>query len=215
MASLESLANPLERLSVLPTTMNLRKNPLTGLPVWDASIQYYLNDMVISQIDGGAYVFSGGVAPNEQTTIRGGVDPSADATGKWIKTFPNGVSYYDSLNPTVADGGAGAYTITNGSLTVPEGSEWFVSVQSTTTSVAPLVADQVVSWTMTGSGAGGSAVQWDVLPRADATALTTHWSGSGYVSVGTGAGPFTLALTGSYAGAVQTATVKVLAIRLF
>ena len=213
MASLESLANPLERLSVLPTTMNLRKNPLTGLPVWDATIQYFLNDMVLSSIDGGAYVFNGGVAGSEQTTIRGGADPSADTTGKWLKTAPNGVSYYDTLTPTFTSAGGGVINITNGTLTVPEGSDWLISIQAVST--LPLVGTDadVVEFTATGSGTGGTAVVWDMLPRIGDT--TVRWGASGYVSVGTGAGPFTIALTAQYAGQQPALTGKVVAVRLF
>jgi hypothetical protein len=215
MASLESLANPLERLSVLPTTMNLRKNPATGAPVWSALIQYFLNDMVVSSVDGGMYVMTGGSAvyPNELTTIRGGVDPSADTSGVWVKTFPNGVSFYSILTPSVASASAGVLTVTGGSQAVPENTDWLVVVTATSALTSPAVyaAGQYITWSV--AGTGGTTVSWDVVPNVGIGSVS--WSGSGLVSVGTGTTP-TVTLTGAWIGA-QPATVSasVLLIRLF
>jgi len=68
--SLQTLKNPLDRLSVLPTTMNWR-----GL--WVVTEQYFIYDTVVSPSDGGTYILTG------QKTILGGLDPSA--SGVWTE----------------------------------------------------------------------------------------------------------------------------------
>lgn len=209
MASLESLANPLERIAVLPTTMNLRQNALTG-PVWSAVVQYFINDLVISSVDGGAYIWGGGAGG--ETAVRGGNDPS-DPTSGWIKTATDGVNTYDTLTPTIVSAGAGVLTITNGSLAVPAGSEWFISLQAVGVLPAVGTTADVSELTFTASGAGGTTLTLDILPRIGNTAV--RYGGCGYVSVGTGAGT-TITLTGAYAGQQPTSlTTKVLLVRLF
>jgi hypothetical protein len=214
MASLESLANPLERIAVLPTAMNLRQVPATQVapasPVWSALVQYFLNDLVISSVDGGAYIWGGGA--NGETTVRGGNDPS-DATSGWIKTATNGVNTYNTLAPTIVSAPAGVLTITNGTLSVPAESEWFISVQVIGVLPAVGTSADVSELTFTASGAGGTALTLDVLPRIGDQ--TVRYGGCGYVSVGTGAGT-TITLGGAYAGQQPTSlTTKVLLVRLF
>jgi hypothetical protein len=91
MASLESLKNPVTRLGVLGTagsqTASFRRNELGNSDVWDATKQYYLNDVAFSDLDGGAYVFEGGATVGGAaplTSILGGNDPAAD----WIGANP-------------------------------------------------------------------------------------------------------------------------------
>jgi hypothetical protein len=70
---LESLRNPLERLSVLPTSMSLRADPTSGDVDWAVDVQYFQNDVVTD--DGVAWVFVGG--PSGETSSLGGSSPSA------------------------------------------------------------------------------------------------------------------------------------------
>jgi len=217
MASLESLANPLERLSVLPTTMNWRKNPITGTAVWDSAIQYFVGDMVTDPVTTGAFVMSGGAPPTEVTAYRGGLEPSTESTGvnpKWVSLAPSGVSFYDALTPTIAVAGANVLTVTNGSLTVPENSEWMVVVNSTAAQSAGggFVAGDAVTWTVTGDGTGGTSSVVDVPSLVGAAA--SRGSASFYVSVG--ATGTSVALTGAWAGVQPTGvTASVLLVRLF
>lgn len=87
MASLESLKNPVSRLGILGTaasqSASFRRNEVNNSDIWDVTKQYYLNDMAFSEIDGGAYVFSGGATTQSappQTSILGGDDPATDWT---------------------------------------------------------------------------------------------------------------------------------------
>jgi hypothetical protein len=194
---LESLRNPLERLEVLPTTMALRTDPLTNSPEWSASVQYFKNDVVISPVDGKAYVYYGGAS--DVSTVRGGSDPSASAD--WQVLQGPGVGTEGSAAPTFADGGAGVITVTGGTLAdAGSGSKWLVCFQGTTTAGAPLVAGDTVTWTVTGSGVGGDSAVWTVVP--DVSATKTSWGFSAVIEAGTSVSPATsdIVLTGAYAG---------------
>jgi hypothetical protein len=201
MASLESLSNPLERLSVLPTAMNLRKNPATGLPYWDVAIQYFINDVVISPINGGAYICSGGT--QDQTAVRGGADPSADTTGVWWSTSVAGVSSSASLTPTYTAGAIGApYTVTNGTLAAPAGSSWLVTVQcATATPTAAYTAADDVTITVTPNGVAGNVAANLTIDPLTTAASRNGWSGSGFITVG--ATGTSIVLGGTSAGASQ------------
>lgn len=208
MASLESLANPLERTGVLPQTMNFNINPLTGSPVWDVARQYFQNDVVISGFDGGAYIYNGA-----STCILGGTDPSTDPTN-WQKTFPNGVSSYDRLTPTFTAAGGGGYTSANNIFLAPSGSEWLVVVQGTCTqsAAAPLAAADVITTSITPNGTGPSVGQIDLLPYVGG--LSTRVSGSCVVSVGNGGTTIT-ATCSSNAGNQQGLSLSYTFVRLF
>jgi hypothetical protein len=199
MASLESLSNPLERLTVLPTTMNLRKNPATGLPYWDATIQYFINDVVISPITEGAYICSGGT--QDQSAVRGGVDPSADTTGVWWSTTVQGVSnsaVFTSAAPIV--GAANVITLPAGStLNAPAGSTWLVSLNGSTSCPLAITAADYSTYTFTAAGAGGVGAVLDIQPLVGPTAQ--RWSSSATLTVGAGG---TITVAGAYAGQVPT-----------
>ncbi len=126
MASLESLKNPVTRLGVLGTaasqSASFRRNEVNNGDIWDVTKQYYLNDMVFSEIDGGAYVFSGGAtvggAP-PQTSILGGVDPATDwfnGSSVWVPSISAGYGYND------VDGAGRATGAT-------DSDSWFVGLQ--------------------------------------------------------------------------------------
>lgn len=225
MASLESLANPLERIATLPTTVNLRVNPITNSPEWNATIQYFLNDIVISPIDGGAYIWGGGLAVNPITCVLGGADPSDVGGGsEWIKFATNGVNTYSTLSPVyvaVAGAGATTYTLTVAGanvLDVPAGSEWLVNIQAVGTAPLALTAVDCVEWTVVGSGAGGTTAVADMLPRADLVSTSTRWASGLVVEIGVDAGPKTLtvqAVRGAGGQQIALSAVKITCIRLF
>ena len=91
--SLDPLKNPLERFKSLPTTMNWRKNPTDNSAYWSPDIQYYVNDVVLSGVDEGAYVMNGAgdTLVDSATSVRGGDDPAQDTTGNWATLAPAGV----------------------------------------------------------------------------------------------------------------------------
>jgi hypothetical protein len=68
--SLTPLDNPLERLGINPTGMNWR-----GL--WDATEQYYLNDVAVDGTNNASYILAG------KTALLGGGDPSLNPD--WIE----------------------------------------------------------------------------------------------------------------------------------
>jgi hypothetical protein len=182
MASLESLSNPLERLGVLPTTMNAR---FIGTSLtWSSLVQYFKNDVVLSGVDGGAYVC-------EITAVLGGSDP-ASAPAAWTKLAPNGIRNTTQIAiPTTAGSGTGPGTITlpaGATLTgLPAGSSWLVTIQGAYTNATTSVAGDVLTFEVTPNGT--SAVVWttDVQPIILASpGNTVDFGTSGVVTVGTG-----------------------------
>ena len=125
MASLESLKNPVTRLGVLGTaasqSASFRRNEVNNSDIWDVTKQYYLNDMVFSAIDGGAYVFSGGataLSAPALTSILGNDDPATDWTSSvapvWVPLAAYGPRVVEPSGvqsaTLVAAGGAFAFT---------------------------------------------------------------------------------------------------------
>jgi hypothetical protein len=194
MASLESLSNPLERLGVLPTAMCARFIG-TSL-VWSAAVQYFKNDVVVSGVDGGAYVC-------EVTSVLGGSDPSA-APASWTRLAPTGIRNTTQIAVPSTLGAANSITLPAGAtLTgLPAGSTWLVNVQgSLTTAIATLAAD-VTTFTFTPNGAGALVWRTEVAPIANTTSLITDFGQSGVVVVGTGGS--TITPTATYTGAAPT-----------
>ena len=128
MASLESLKNPVTRLGVLGVaasqSASFRRNEVGNSDIWDATKQYYLNDIAFSDLDGGAYVMEGGAtvgAAAPLTSILGGVDPAADWIGAnpvWVPLAgfgPRVVEPAGAQSATLA-GAGGALTFVNCAL---------------------------------------------------------------------------------------------------
>jgi hypothetical protein len=127
MASLESLKNPVTRLGVLGTagsqSASFRRNEVNNSNVWDATKQYYLNDIAFSAIDGGAYVMDGGITVGSAaplTAILGGDDPATDWTASaaaiWVPLAGNGprvVEPAGAQSATLVAGGAITFTNCN------------------------------------------------------------------------------------------------------
>lgn len=195
MASLESLSNPLERLTVLPTTMNAR---FIGTSLaWNSAVQYFKNDIVVSGVDGGAYVL-------EITALKGGSDPSASAS--WTKLAPTGIQNSQSIavpstvgttSPNVIALPVGA-TLTG----LPAGSRWLVTCQGSVTTPTATAAADVTTFTFTPNGAGASTFRFEPTPVANTTSLVTDFGQSGVVVVGTGGS--TITPTATFTGATPT-----------
>jgi hypothetical protein len=129
MASLESLKNPVTRLGVLGTagsqSASFRRNEVNNSNIWDSTKQYYLNDVVFSAVDGGAYVMDGGATASSApplTSHLGGNDPAIDwansASPIWVPLAANGprvVEPSGAQSATLAAAG-GALTFTNCNL---------------------------------------------------------------------------------------------------
>jgi len=200
MASLESLSNPLERLTVLPTAVNVRKSG-AGSILWNANVQYFVNDLAISTVDGGAYVFTGGAS--DRVSILGGSDPAAAPT-LWTKLATTGIRNQTQITVPSTLGAANAITLPAGAtLTgLPAGSTWLCAVQGNLTTAIATVAADVTTFTFTPNGAGAVTWRTDIAPIANTVSTITDFGQSGFVTVGTGGS--TITPTAAYAGAAPT-----------
>lgn len=190
--SLESLQNPLERLSVLPTTMSWRSNPVTNDPTWNVSLQYFYNDVVISGVNEGAYIFTGGpssVSPplDHLWTLRGGVDPALDTNGYWQKLTQTGVETSVSATPTFTlSGAAGAQTVVVGSGSlqgVSAGSKWLVTLSFAGVWGAVQTVAELLTFSIASNGTSGTTDVNDVPPIVGS--VNNRGSCSFIVSAGT------------------------------
>ena len=204
MASLESLKDPLQRLGILGTagsqSSSFRRNEVNNADVWDVTKQYYLNDVVFSGVDGGAYVMQGGstvggAAPI--TAVLGGVDPASDwiqnVPNKWVPLAPNGprvVVPTGAQSATVAVGPAATWTFVNCALVAADlganvpilATDYMAQIQFTLLKTAGGVLD-ATDWnliTFTPNG-GGTARSITVMPNYDTTATAFDWSGQLYI----------------------------------
>jgi hypothetical protein len=189
MASLESLSNPLERLGVLPTTMSAR---FIGTSLtWNVAVQYFKNDVVLSGVDGGAYVC-------EVTAVLGGSDPSA-APAAWTKLAPTGIQNTSLVSVPSTAGVANVIALPAGAtLTAPAGSTWRVGIQGSLATPLVTATTDVTTFAFTPNGAGALVWVADVAPIANASSLATEFGLSGVVTVGTGGTTITPAA--SYTG---------------
>lgn len=195
--ALEALADPLSRVRFLPLAMNFATATEVAVndPYYAPTHQYVKNDVCLSGVDDGAYVFLGGAT--DKTATFGGADPSADAN--WVSLKPAGANSSAAVVPVVTGAGAPAYAVTSGTLSnLPEGSKWLVNWQCTAASSAtPQVAtdaNDAIKWTLTAAGVGGSVASMTQLPVVDTIAVANDFSGSVVITVGASG---TIALTGS------------------
>ena len=211
MGSLESLTNPVSRLAALPDAMNVNKNTNDNSPYWDVLAQYYVNDLVFSSVNEGAYLMvgppigPGGVAP---LSVRGGVDPALDDSGMWVKTSQ--MSWKNDFNPTIAVPAAAATVlVVSANASYPALPTYSYAVTFSGTYTCPLVttADDWATWTWTPSGAGAVPLVVDLLPKVGVAA--TNFSVSGVMTMGAAVAPPALdviTLTGAKAAAGQVPT---------
>jgi hypothetical protein len=204
MASLESLKDPLQRLGILGTagsqSSSFRRNEVNNADVWDVTKQYYLNDVVFSGIDGGAYVMEGGttaLGAAPKTALLGGVDPAQDwiqnVPNNWVPLAPTGprvVKPAGTQSATVVAGPAAAWTFVNcvlnatavGANVPVAAADYMAQIQFTLTKTVggALAATDWNTITFTPDG-GGTARSITVIPNADTTATAFSWAGQVYL----------------------------------
>jgi hypothetical protein len=233
MASLESLKNPVTRLGVLGTagsqSASFRRNEVNNSNIWDATKQYYLNDIVFSAIDGGAYVMDGGatlLSAAPLTAILGGDDPAVDwvsgASPVWVPLAANGPRVVEPANAqsaTVVAGGAITFTNCNllqsavGQTVLLGDANYMAQIQFTLvlTPVAPATAILAADWanlTLTPTGGTpnpGTARLVTVQPVTGTGAQTNNFAASVYVPLNADGSTTSIVLTGAMNGA-STAT---------
>jgi hypothetical protein len=198
--SVNSLGNALSSLALLPSTANLPTNTQTNSPYWNASEQYYKNDIAISPIDQGAYVWLGSTTVDGSSaatnTVRGGDDPSAQ-TGWWYSLSSLGppASTKDvNVNVTVTNTGAqSAQTVaTSATLTAAQSTTWLVQWSALLTPTSAWTAPDFTNFTFTASGTGASAAVVTMAQPAVNGAATTApvgVSGVALLTLGTDSSP--------------------------
>lgn len=236
MASLESLKDPLSRLGILGTagsqSSSFRRNEVNNADVWDATKQYYLNDVAFSAIDGGAYVMEGGTTTSGAapiTAVLGGSDPATDwianVPNKWVPLAPYGprvVVPSGAQTATVAAGPGAAWTFVNcaltqtdlGANTAVSATEYMANIQFTLTKTVGGALDGA-DWnriTFTPDG-GGTARSVTVVPIADATATAFSWSGQLFVPITSTTTTITVSgVTGANAGSTAQYVISNLSV---
>jgi hypothetical protein len=94
--SVTGLQTPFQRLAVLPTAMNWRGS-------WVATQDYFLNDVVISPINGSSYILTGTIS------LVGGLDPSLNPVFEELSPLSAGITgvvagpgiIVDNTNPQI------------------------------------------------------------------------------------------------------------------
>jgi hypothetical protein len=236
MASLESLKNPVQRLGVLGTaasqTASFRRNEVGNADIWDATKQYYLNDIAFSAIDGGAYVFSGGATVGTAapvTCILGGNEPADDwfnpgpppAVSVWTPLGGYGARVVESpstLPQSATLVAGGAITFTNCALiqadvgnvnNFPLGNtNYMAHVQMAVTFGAVALAADWFNLTLTPTGGTVTPARSVTVTPAVGVALQ-NVSVSVYVPLATDGTTTSIALTGAMnSGSTQTGTIS-------
>ena len=208
--SLVPLSDPVQYVGAVPMGMNLRQNAeLLYTPVWSAGQQYYINDVAISALTGGAFVFSGSEGGANQYFTRGGLDPalaSADsATTGWRALQGKGLRFTQTTTASItgipAGGGDGTVppALSLASTTSVVGlSTWNVMVQYTAVSGGAWAAADTFSFTLTPDV--GVPVVVNVWPGTANPNLTTHNTVSAVVVCGADATSITLTMTKAAGG---------------
>jgi hypothetical protein len=181
--ALEALADPLSRVRFLPLAMNFATATEVGVndPYYATTHQYVKNDVCLSAVDDGAYVFLGGAT--DKTATFGGADPSADAN--WVSLKPAGANTTENREPIVAGAGAPAYAIVGGSISgLPVGSKWLVNWQCTATKASATLVSDAIKWTISGGILNGTSAELTQLPVVDTVAVANSFGGSVVVTVG-------------------------------
>lgn len=226
MASLESLKNPVTRLGVLGTagsqSSSFRRNEVNNSDIWDVTKQYYLNDVVFSAIDGGAYVMSGGptlASAPPVTAILGGADPATEWTGNagspWVPMASLGPRVVEPAGVQSATLAAGTFTFTNCALlqtavgaNVSLGDAHYVAhVRFAITFNAVATAAEWFNLTLTPTGGTAAPAVSITVPPAVGVALQ-NVSVSAYVPLAADGTTTSIVLTGAMnAASLLTATI--------
>jgi len=86
--SVQGLQSPLERLSVLPTTVNWRG-------AWDPTEIYFKNDIAVSPLNGSSYILTGTISVTNAT------DPSLSALWTEFSSLSTGIQSVAGLAPGI------------------------------------------------------------------------------------------------------------------
>lgn len=179
--SLAPLDNPLERLGVNPNGMNWR-----GL--WDATEQYYLNDVVISPATTASYILSG------PTTLLGGADPSLNVDWTELSNPTTGVvsvsgstyiNVVGTTNPQIFNTGVQTLGTGTGITNIGTANQP-VLINSGITSLSAGLGISVVGNQITNEGIRTLAVNTAGLTTSGGNNPTL--TNTGVISVGAGSG---------------------------
>jgi len=224
MASLESLRDPLARLGVLGTagsqSASWRRGEVGNASDWDETKQYYLNDMVFSAVDGGAYVMTGGptglnAAP--VTAVKGGDDPAASwlfGGSVWepVAAFGPRVLVPGTAVDQTATAAANVITFNNcdasqallgENVNFGASANYMVQVQCTVTHPLVNTSADYERVTFTPDGTGPVARSLSIQPLIGATDPNS-WAGQLFLEVPADATE--IAVSGAYNGQVPTIT---------
>jgi len=214
---LQSLLNPLEMKDSLPSSVAVRRN-FAALDVldetyWDADVQYFLNDIVFSPINDGAYIMIGGSSgPTVASSFRGGNDPSTEPDW-WapLTQFGSQTSGGALQTVTATPGTAGAIVLTGAGSSLAaarDSTAYLVTVQGTVTGAAnPMTTASYLKWTVTASGTAAISGLYTVVP--DTTSASMGFSFSVIVKTGTTTPPAVASITlGVSADAVAPAVLS-------
>jgi hypothetical protein len=161
--SVQGLQNPLERLSVLPTTVNWRGD-------WDSATVYFKNDIAVSPANGGSYILTGA------TSVTNSTDPSTDPLWTELSGLSTGVQAVNGLPPGIAVDNTNPLQpiISNtGVLTITGGAAVLVSGPNET----PTISSSAI--TQLGEGAGISIAGPSATPIVTNTGVLQVIDGPG------------------------------------
>jgi hypothetical protein len=224
MASLESLKDPLARLGVLGTagsqSASWRRGEVGNTSDWDETKQYYLNDMVFSAIDGGAYVMTGGptgLGGAAITAVKGGDDPALawvvdGSVWEPLATYGPRVLVPGTAAQQTASGAANVITFLNcdasqallgENVNFGASANYMAHIQCTVTHPLVNTSADYERVTFTPNGTGPVARSLSIQPLIGATDPNS-WSGQLFVEVPADATG--IAVTGAYNGQLPTIT---------
>lgn len=167
--SLTPLDNPLERLGINPTGMNWR-----GL--WDATEQYYLNDVAIAPSNSASYILAG------KTALLDGGDPSLNPD--WIElsaTTTGVVSVNAGVGITITGTGTNPIVNNAGVINLTAGT----GIANTGTATNPIVQNTGVVSLVQGVGI---QITGTTNPTIANTGIRTLTQGAG-ISISAGSNP--------------------------
>lgn len=136
--SIQGLQNPFERLQILPTTMNWRGT-------WLINDTYFRNDVVISPINGASYLLA------NQTSVRGGADPSANAEYIELSPLSTGVMGINQGAGILVTGPANNPTISNNGVQTVDGDGVTINVDNTDPN-NPVISSNSITILQQGAG---------------------------------------------------------------
>jgi hypothetical protein len=136
--SVQGLQNPFQRLAALPTVINWRGT-------WLITQTYFLNDVVISPINGASYILTG------QTSVTGGADPSLSILYQEISPLSTGITGIQQGTGILITGPANNPTITNNGVQTLAGDGVTIIVDNTNPN-QPIISSNSITSLQQGTG---------------------------------------------------------------